>query len=56
MKESLDRVWGFGSRTGGRLPLAGGFEEGDFEWNKWSKLFQGLKELEESFKAEGKES
>ena len=51
MKESLSRVWGMGSRTGGRLPLAGGFEEGDVEWSKWSKIFQGLKELEESFKA-----
>lgn len=51
MKESLSRVWGMGSRTGGRLPLAGGFEEGDVEWSKWSKVFQGLKELEGSFNA-----
>lgn len=55
MKEACARVWGFGSKEGGRLPLAGGFEEGDAEWNKWSKLFEGLKELEEKFKAEGKE-
>lgn len=55
MKEACARVWGFGSKEGGRLPLAGGFEEGDAEWNKWAKLFEGLKELEEKFKAEGKE-
>lgn len=55
MKESLDRIWGMGSRTSNRLPLAGGFEEGEVEWSKWSKIFQSLKELEESFKAEGKE-
>ncbi len=53
MKEACDRVWGLGSRTGGRLPLAGGFEEGDQEWSKWSKVFDGLKELEEKFKSEG---
>ena len=54
MKEACARVWSMGSKAGGRLPLAGGFEEGDVEWSKWSKTFQGLKELEESFKAEGK--
>jgi 2-keto-3-deoxy-L-rhamnonate aldolase len=55
MKEACARVWSMGSKTGGRLPLTGGFEEGDVEWSKWSKTFQGLKELEDSFKAEGKE-
>lgn len=56
MKEAIARVWGMGDRKGGRLPLAGGFEDGDQEWAKWEKTFQGLKELEEQFKAEGKES
>jgi 2-keto-3-deoxy-L-rhamnonate aldolase len=55
IKEAMARVWGFGSKTGGRLPLAGGFQEGDKEWNKWAEVYQGLKELEEKFKAEGKE-
>ncbi|OTA22846.1 hypothetical protein BTJ68_14774 [Hortaea werneckii EXF-2000] len=55
IKEALARMWGMGSKTGGRLPLAGGFEGGDEEWKKWEKTFQGLKELEEQFKAEGKE-
>lgn len=55
VKEAIARVWGFGSAQGARLPLAGGFEDGDKEWEKWDKLFQGLKELEESFKAESKE-
>ncbi|KAK5171153.1 uncharacterized protein LTR77_004297 [Saxophila tyrrhenica] len=52
MKEACDRIWGLGSRTGGRLPLAGGFEEGDGEWSKWSKVFEGLKDLENQFKSE----
>ena len=56
MKEACARVWGMGSRTGGRLPLAGGFEDGEAEWTKWSEVFQGLKKMEESFEAEGKES
>ena len=55
VKEACARVWDMGSHKGGRLPLAGGFEEGENEWNKWSEVFQGLKELEEKFKAEGKE-
>jgi len=56
IKEAIARTWGMGSKTGGRLPLAGGFEDGEKEWSKWSEVYQGLKELEEKFKAEGKES
>ncbi|KAK1814068.1 hypothetical protein LTR12_011507 [Friedmanniomyces endolithicus] len=55
IKEALARVWGMGSKTGGRLPLAGGFQDGEKEWSKWSEVYQGLKEMEEQFKAEGKE-
>lgn len=51
MKEAIARVWGLGSRKGGRLPLAGGFEN-DEEWSRWSKIYDGLKEMEENFKAE----
>ena len=54
IKEACARVWNMGSKTGGRLPLAGGFEEGEVEWSKWSKVYQGLQEMEESFKAETK--
>lgn len=55
MKEAIARMWNIGDQRGGRLPLAGGFEDGDQEWSKWDKTFRGLKTLEEKFKAEGKE-
>lgn len=48
LKEALARVWEFGGAKGGRLPIAGGFEDSDKEWSKWEKVYQGLKELEES--------
>lgn len=54
VKEACARVWGLGSATGARLPLAGGFEDGEDEWKKWAKTFEGLKALEEKFKAEAK--
>ncbi|GAB7329711.1 hypothetical protein MBLNU13_g01443t1 [Cladosporium sp. NU13] len=47
LKEALARVWEFGGAKGARLPIAGGFED-DKEWSKWEKLYQSLKELEES--------
>lgn len=46
-KEAIARCWGFGDKKGGRVPLAGGFQEGDNEWKKWEKTFTGLKELEQ---------
>lgn len=49
IKEALAREWGIGSKTGGRLPIAGGFEDGDQEWSKWAETFKGLKELEKQF-------
>ena len=54
MKEAIARIWGMGDRKGGRLPLAGGFEDGEDEWRKWDKIFQGLKKLEEKYQAEEK--
>ncbi|KAM0720151.1 hypothetical protein Q7P37_004287 [Cladosporium fusiforme] len=48
LKEAVARVWGIGGTKGARLPIAGGFEEGDKEWAKWDKVYQGLKQLEES--------
>lgn len=47
LKETLARVWDFGGAKGARLPIAGGFED-DKEWSKWEKVYQSLKELEES--------
>lgn len=47
LKEALARVWDFGGAKGARLPIAGGFED-DKEWSKWEKVYQSLKELEES--------
>jgi 2-keto-3-deoxy-L-rhamnonate aldolase len=47
LKEALARVWDFGGAKGGRLPIAGGFED-DKEWSKWEKVYQGLKKLEDS--------
>lgn len=52
MKEACARIWSFGGRKGGRLPLAGGFVDGDTEWSKWSKTYEALKELEERLKVE----
>jgi len=47
LKEALARVWDMGGSNGARLPIAGGFED-DKEWSKWEKVYQSLKELEES--------
>ena len=52
MKEAISRIWSMGSRDGGRLPLAGGFEDGEAEWRKWSKVFESLKDLEEKLKSD----
>ncbi|PIB02953.1 L-threo-3-deoxy-hexylosonate aldolase [Cercospora beticola] len=52
MKEAIARVWGIGSGKGNRLPLAGGFQDGDKEWTKWEKVFNGLRDLEKQFEAE----
>ncbi|KAL1582915.1 hypothetical protein WHR41_08398 [Cladosporium halotolerans] len=48
LKEALARVWSFGGAKGARLPIAGGFEDGDGEWKKWEKVYEGLKKLEDS--------
>lgn len=37
---------------GARLPLAGGFQDGEKEWAKWADVYESLKKLEEQFKAE----
>lgn len=48
IKEAIARVWGIGEKEGARLPLAGGFQGGDKEWENWSEVFDGLKKLEQS--------
>jgi len=53
VKEALARLWSIGDRKGGRLPLAGGFED-EQEWSRWDDVFQGLKTLEQSFGSEAK--
>lgn len=55
LKEAIARVWNIGDNKGARLPIAGGFEDGDTEWKKWQATFQTLKELEDKFSAESKE-
>ncbi|WPH05019.1 Hypothetical protein R9X50_00791700 [Acrodontium crateriforme] len=53
IKEAIARVWGMGDQKGGRLPLAGGFEDAN-EWSKWEEIYTGLQKLEEKFRAESK--
>ena len=52
IKEAIARLWGFGDKEGARLPLAGGFQGGEGEWNLFKDVFDGLKELEEKFQKE----
>ncbi|KAK6433469.1 hypothetical protein LTR95_010358 [Oleoguttula sp. CCFEE 5521] len=54
MKEAIARVWQMGGAKGARLPLAGGFEEGEQEWKKWEPVFTGLKELEQKLEKDAK--
>lgn len=48
IKEAIAREWGIGDKVGARLPLQGGFQGGDAEWDNWKSVFDGLKELEQS--------
>lgn len=54
IKEAITRMWGIGEKEGARLPLQGGFQGGDQEWENWREVFEGLKELELSIEKEGK--
>lgn len=49
IKEAIARTWGIGDKESARLPLAGGLQGGDKEWESWKGIYDGLKELEESF-------
>jgi len=46
IREAVARVAGFGDKDGGRLPLQGGFPDGDTEWSKWRGAIQVLQEVE----------
>jgi len=41
-----------GDKEGARLPLAGGFQDGDKEWNKFKEVFDELKGMEDKFQKE----
>lgn len=46
IKEAVSRVLGFGDVDGGRLPLAKGM--GDGEWEKWSDVIGAMAKTEET--------
>lgn len=52
IKEAITRLWGFGDKEGARLPLQGGFQGGEKEWENWKTVFDGLKEMEMGFEKE----
>ncbi|GAB7353172.1 hypothetical protein MBLNU459_g3702t1 [Dothideomycetes sp. NU459] len=52
IKEAIARTWGYGDKEGARLPLQGGLQGGDKEWENWKGVIEGLKELESSYEKE----
>lgn len=48
IREAVSRVVGLGDCDGGRLPLQGGFPEGDKEWAKWSSAIEALQAVEKT--------
>jgi 2-keto-3-deoxy-L-rhamnonate aldolase len=48
IREAVARVVGLGDADGGRLPLQGGFPEGDLEWKKWQGAIEALQAFEKS--------
>jgi 2-keto-3-deoxy-L-rhamnonate aldolase len=46
IREATARIAGFGDVDGGRLPLQGGFPDGDREWEKWRVSIEPLRKLE----------
>ncbi|KAF2430196.1 aldolase [Tothia fuscella] len=48
IREAVSRVAGFGDNDGGRLPLNGGFPDGDREWEKWRGAIEALQAVERS--------
>jgi 2-keto-3-deoxy-L-rhamnonate aldolase len=48
IREAVARVVGLGDPDGGRLPLQGGFPDGDKEWDKWHGAIEALQAFEET--------
>ena len=48
VKEACARILGFGDADGARLPLRGGFPEGDAEWKKWEGVMAELGSIEKA--------
>jgi 2-keto-3-deoxy-L-rhamnonate aldolase len=46
IREAVARIIGLGDSDGGRLPLQGGFPEGDAEWKKWGSAIEALHSTE----------
>jgi len=46
IREAVARVAGFGDCDGGRVPLQGGFPDGDKEWERWGNAIEALQALE----------
>ena len=50
IKEACARVLGFGDADGARLPLRGGFPDGDAEWKKWDGPLGELEKIEKALR------
>lgn len=46
IREAVARIVGLGDRDGGRLPLQGGFPDGDAEWIRWHGAIAALQAVE----------
>jgi len=46
IREAVARVVGLGDCDGGRLPLQGGFPDGDAEWTRWNSSIEALQAVE----------
>jgi 2-keto-3-deoxy-L-rhamnonate aldolase len=46
IREAVARIVGLGDSDGGRLPLQGGFPEGDAEWTRWHSVIEALQAVE----------
>lgn len=52
IKEAISRLWGMGDKEGARLPLAGGFQGADKEWDLFKDVFDELKGMEDKYQKE----
>ncbi|KAK7520371.1 hypothetical protein IWX49DRAFT_563557 [Phyllosticta citricarpa] len=48
VKEAISRLRGYGVRDGGRVPLQGGFPDGDAEWEQWKGAMAELEAVEKT--------